>query len=147
MQGQGPDSLDDMQRIIGDPEVVLGAVQSPAQRALLPHLEAVICAVVGYVDHTMDSIGAQLISSYNMLTEALRRRRVEADASDRFVEKILGFNLTQRNTIAAGTSSTASSNAAAPRRSRSLWDSARTLPTPAEIDAPGLWLARIELPE
>jgi uncharacterized protein (DUF2342 family) len=27
-----------------------------------------------------------------------------------------------------------------------LWRSERELPTPAEIDAPGLWLARIELP-
>ena len=28
-----------------------------------------------------------------------------------------------------------------------LWVSPRELPTPAEVDAPGLWLARIELPE
>jgi uncharacterized protein (DUF2342 family) len=28
-----------------------------------------------------------------------------------------------------------------------LWESAKDLPTPAEIDAPGLWLARIDLPE
>ena len=28
-----------------------------------------------------------------------------------------------------------------------LWKSDRELPTPAEIDAPGLWLARIDLPE
>ena len=28
-----------------------------------------------------------------------------------------------------------------------LWSSARHLPTPNEVDAPGLWLARIELPE
>lgn len=27
-----------------------------------------------------------------------------------------------------------------------LWQTAATLPTPAEVDAPGLWLARIELP-
>ena len=27
-----------------------------------------------------------------------------------------------------------------------LWTSARTLPTPAEVDAPGLWLERIDLP-
>ena len=26
-----------------------------------------------------------------------------------------------------------------------LWESADTLPTPAEIEAPGLWLARIDL--
>src|SRR5688572_26582221 len=147
LQGQGTDSLEDMQRIIGDPEVVLGAVQSPAQRALLPHLEAVICAVVGYVDHTMDSIGAHLISSYSMLTEALRRRRVEADASDRFVEKILGFNLTQQQYdrgrhFIDGIVERSGAEALA-----QLWDSARTLPTPSEIDAPGLWLARIEFPD
>ena len=28
-----------------------------------------------------------------------------------------------------------------------LWKSERELPTPAEVDAPGLWLARIDLPE
>jgi uncharacterized protein (DUF2342 family) len=28
-----------------------------------------------------------------------------------------------------------------------LWASDATLPTPAEIDAPGLWLARIEIDE
>jgi uncharacterized protein (DUF2342 family) len=28
-----------------------------------------------------------------------------------------------------------------------LWESERMLPTPAELEAPGLWLARIELPE
>ncbi len=28
-----------------------------------------------------------------------------------------------------------------------LWATERELPTPAELDAPGLWLARIDLPE
>jgi uncharacterized protein (DUF2342 family) len=28
-----------------------------------------------------------------------------------------------------------------------LWQSERELPTPAEVDAPGLWLARIDLPD
>ena len=28
-----------------------------------------------------------------------------------------------------------------------LWDSERELPTPAEVDAPGLWMARIDLPD
>jgi uncharacterized protein (DUF2342 family) len=28
-----------------------------------------------------------------------------------------------------------------------LWVSVRNLPTPSEVDAPGLWLERISLPE
>jgi uncharacterized protein (DUF2342 family) len=28
-----------------------------------------------------------------------------------------------------------------------LWQGPATLPTPAEVEAPGLWLARIELPQ
>ena len=45
----------------GDPEVLLGAIQSDAQRELLPRLEALVAAIVGYVDHVMDTIGAGLI--------------------------------------------------------------------------------------
>ncbi len=30
---------------------------------------------------------------------------------------------------------------------RRLWNGERELPTPAEVDAPGLWLARIDLPD
>jgi putative hydrolase len=144
--GAGPQALEQMQDILGDPEVVLGAVQSPEQRALLPRLEAVIAAVVGYVDHVMDSVGTTLMPSYNMLTEALRRRRVEADRSDRFVERILGLDLTQHqydrgNAFVRGVVERAGDDALA-----RLWESAESLPTPAEIEAPGLWLARIELP-
>ena len=51
----GPDAL---QNMMGNPEVILGAIQSPAQRALLPHLEALVCAIVGYVDVVMDEVGA-----------------------------------------------------------------------------------------
>ena len=86
-------ALDNMQQLLGDPEVLLGAIQSPAQRELLPRLEALVAVVVGYVDHLMDEIGQGLIGSYDMVTEAMRRRRVTADPSDRFVERLLGLEL------------------------------------------------------
>jgi putative hydrolase len=143
----GPQAFEQMQGILGDPEVVLGAVQSPEQRQLLPRLEATLAAVIGYVDHVMDSVGATLMPSYSMLTEALRRRRVEADSSDRFVERILGLDLSQRQyDRAAGFVDGVVERAGDTGLDR-LWESPRTLPTPAEIDAPGLWLARIELPD
>jgi putative hydrolase len=145
MQGDAA-SLDEMQKVLGNPDVVLGAVQSPQQRALLPLIEAAICPVVGYVDHMMDSIGSKLIGTYQMLTEALRRRRVEADASDRFVERILGFNLTQQQYDRGRHFVDGVVERSGADGLGRLWSSAQTLPTPSEVDAPGLWLARIDLP-
>ena len=141
-----PDSLTSLQERFADPEVLLGAMVSPAQRQLLPQLEALVAAVVGYVDHVMDEVGEGFIGSYSMVTEALRRRRVTADPSDRFVEKLFGLELTQAAydrgaAFAAGIVERAGREGLA-----RLWEAEASLPTPNEVDAPGLWLARIELP-
>ncbi len=143
----GPEALGELQSLLGDPEMVLGAVRSPEQEALQPELTALVAAITGYVDHLMDSIGGSLIGSYGMLTEALRRRRVEADASDRFVERILGLELDaaqydRGSAFAAGVVERAGADGLA-----RLFSRAEHLPTPAEVDAPGLWLARIDLPD
>lgn len=139
----GPDAF---QKMMGNPEVLLGAVQSPAQRAMLPQLEALVATIVGYVDHIMDSVGGSLLSGYGQLTEAVRRRRVEAAASDRFVEQLFGLELTQPaydrgRAFVDGIVERAGSDGL-----QRLWAGERELPTPAEVDAPGLWLARIDLP-
>ncbi len=143
----GPESLADIQSLLGDPDTVLGAVRSPEQEAIQPELTAVVAAVTGYVDHVMDSIGQTLIGSYSMLTEALRRRRATADKSDRFVERILGLELDRsqydRGTaFAAGVVERAGDDGLA-----RLFAKPENLPTPTEVDAPGLWLARIDLPD
>jgi putative hydrolase len=142
-----PSKYNDLQALFGDPETLLGAIRSEEQKQLLPQLEALVTAVVGYVDHVMDEIGTGLITSYGMVTEALRRRRVEADESDRFVERLFGLELSQAQydrgeAFVQGVLDRAGSAGLA-----RLWESERTLPTPAEVDAPGLWLARIDLPE
>ncbi len=144
--GAGPESLAELQETLGDPDVILGAVRSPAQEALQPELTAIIAAITGYVDHVMDEVGTSLIGSYPMLTEALRRRRVEADVSDRFVERILGLEL-DRGQYDRGAEFVAGIvERAGPEGLERLFSSEDHLPTPNEVDAPGLWLARIDLP-
>lgn len=138
---------DAMRSLFGDPTVLLGAMRSAQQQAMVPRLEALIAVIVGYVDHVMDGLTVRLLGSAGRLTEALRRRRVESSDADRFVERLLGLELTQaaydRGTaFAAGVVERAGVDGLA-----RLWESERTLPTPAEVDAPGLWLARIEFPE
>ena len=142
----GPEALAELQETLGDPDVILGAVRSHAQEALQPELTAIIAAITGYVDHVMDEIGTSLVGSYPMLTEALRRRRVEADVSDRFVERILGLEL-DRGQYDRGTEFVAGIvERTGPDGLTRLFSAPEHLPTPNEVDAPGLWLARIDLP-
>lgn len=142
-----PASMSGMQSMFGDPELLLGAIQSQAQRDMLPKFEALIATMVGYVDHIVDAVGSSLLSNTTMISEAVRRRRVEADDSDRFVERLFGLELTQATydrgaAFVAGIVERAGNDGLV-----RLWESERTLPTPAELEAPGLWLARIELPD
>lgn len=143
----GPDAMAELQNTLGDPDALLGAVRSPAQEALQPELTALVAAVTGFVDHVMDRTGGTLIGSYSMLTEALRRRRVEADASDRFVERILGLELDRAQYERGAAFVAGIVERAGDDGLKRLFDDVANLPTPAEVDAPGLWLARIDLPD
>ena len=142
----GPEALARLHEVL-DPEMVLGAVRSPEQEELLPRLEALVALVIGYVDHVMDDVGGTLIGSYRQVTEAVRRRRVGTGEADRFVERILGLDLTQEQ-VDRGTAFVDGvvDRSGADGLAR-LWSDKRHLPTPAEVDAPGLWLARIDLPD
>ncbi len=135
--------LEALQRLAGSPEVLLSAMQSDQQRALMPRLEAVVATVEGYVDWVLDQIGARLIPDYERATEALRRRRVEAGPASRFVERLFGLELSQA-TFDRGAAFVdgivARSGTAA---LTGLWADVGALPTPSELDAPGLWLARV----
>lgn len=134
------------QAVLGDPAELLGAMQTPEQRQVLGRVEALVAAIEGYVDHVMDTLGHGLIGSYGSLSEALRRRRVERSDGDQFVERLFGLELSQAqydrgSTFVAGVVQRAGAEGLA-----RLWNSERELPTPAEVDAPGLWLERIDIP-
>jgi putative hydrolase len=142
-----PTDLSALQETFSNPEVLLGEIESPAQRQLMIPLQALLAAVVGYVDHVMDVIGRRIIGSYGPLTEALRRRRLDVGDGTRFVARLLGVELTapayeRGDAFVRGVLERAGDEGLA-----RLWRSARELPTAAELDAPGLWLARIDLPD
>jgi len=143
-----PTAMSDMsglQDIFGDPEALLGAMRSPEQESLLPHLVALTSTIVGYVDWTMDQIGTSLIASYDQVTEAVRRRRVEADPSDRFVEQLFGLELSQSVYETGAEFVRQVAQRAGDDGVAALWSDPEHLPTPNELAAPGVWVARVGL--
>jgi putative hydrolase len=136
-----------LQSAFGDPETLLGELQNDEQRRLQVPLRALLAAVVGYVDHIMDTVGRRLIGAYGPLTEALRRRRLEETGGTRILGQLFGVALDeagyeQGQAFVRGIVERAGEDGLG-----RLWRSARELPTPAELAAPGLWLARIDLPD
>lgn len=135
-----------LQAVLGNPETLLGVIQSPAQRGVLVQISTLVGAIEGYVDYVLDSVGTSLIGSYPMLSEALRRRRVEAGPGDRFVAQIFGLELGRQQYDRGEAFVKGVVERGGEAGLARLWNSERELPTSSELDAPGLWLARIDLP-
>ncbi len=139
-----PNALAGIQNMFSDPMVLMGAVRSSEQEALAPFLDARIAAISGYIDFVVDSVSARLLGSSSPIAEAVRRRRVEYGTDAQLIERLLGISLTRAqqqrgrqfiNGVVEREGATALTQMlAAPAN----------LPTPNEVDAPGLWLARLE---
>lgn len=132
-----------LQEMFGNPAALIGSMRSDEQVALLPEMAALVGVIVGYVDHIMDSVGNNLISSYSQLTEALRRRRVTTAESDRLVERLLGLELDQELYDRGRAFIDGVVDLGGDEGMAKLWESVETLPTPNELGSPGLWLARM----
>lgn len=139
--------MESLPEVLTDPETLLGTMQTPEQRETLVRIDAVVSVVEGYVDHIMDTAGRRVVGSYERLSEALKRRRVERGEGERFVERMFGIEVGQAQfdrgaAFVRGVVERAGDDGLA-----RLWRSGRELPTPAEVDAPGLWLERIDIPD
>ncbi|MEN9643506.1 MAG: hypothetical protein RL238_175 [Actinomycetota bacterium] len=135
-----------MQQLFSDPAVLLGAVQSPAQVAQQPLLDAAVAAVVGYVDYLVDSVAVRVIGGDALrIAEAVRRRRVEVTPDDMFVERLLGLQLTNEQVQRGKQFAGGVVDRVGEAGLTALFAKPDALPTPAELEAPGLWIARLEL--
>jgi putative hydrolase len=146
LSGFDPTDMAGLQSAFSDPSALLGEMQTDEQRRLQVPLRALLTVIAGYVDHQMDIIGRRLIGSYAQLTEALRRRRLEEHPGDRILGQLFGVGLEAADYERGQAFIWGVVERAGEDGLGRLWRSERELPTPAELDAPGLWLARIDLP-
>jgi putative hydrolase len=145
LSGLDPTDMSAMQSMFSDPAALLGNMQSDAQRQLQVPLRALLAAVSGYVDYVMDLVGRRLIGSYGPLTEALHRRRLEESGGVDALGQLFGVELDAGSYERGQAFVRGIIERAGTDGLDRLWRSAKELPTPAEVDAPGLWLARIDI--
>jgi putative hydrolase len=146
MLGSGMD-LESIQGMFGDPEALLGDLLTPESRQSSDQLTSLAVVVDAYADHIATRVGAKLVGAHAQLAEAWYRRRTERGKGEEAAGALFGLDLEQSQVdrgraFVAGVVERAGEESLA-----RLWEPVRNLPTPAEVDAPGLWLERIDLPE
>lgn len=142
-----PTDTEAMSRMAQRPEVLLGALRNDAQREILERNQQFTMVLEGHADLVTDEIAAKLLPDAARIAEALRRHHVERGEAGRFVEGMLGVELDREHyerghEFCAGVVE----RAGMPGLNR-LLEGPERLPTPNELAAPGLWLARIDLPD
>lgn len=134
-----------LQKFLSDPSLILGAVRSKEQEALSPTLDAMIAAIIGYIDHSVDAVASRVLGGGSQIAEAVRRRRVESTSNDVFLEQLLGLRLTRQQLERGRTFIDGVVERSGNDGISQLFSAPGNLPTPSELDAPGLWLARLEI--
>ena len=143
--GEGIGEGTSLEDALGDPEALLSDLISPEQRSISSALTAQTTAIGAYVDHVTSTIAETLTSQPAALREAWYRYRIEEGKGEQAFAGLFGLNVGQ-DEVDRGR---AFVNGVIERKGAEaltrLWSDELDLPTPAEVDAPGLWLARIGL--
>jgi putative hydrolase len=138
------DPLAALQQALSDPELLLGAVTSGEQRELRPRLDALVAVVVGYTDWVVDAVAVRLVGGNALrIAEAVRRQRLETSVNDAFVEQLLGIRIGEAQVARGKAFVQGVVDRAGDHGLLPLLERPEAVPTPNEVDAPGLWLARI----
>jgi putative hydrolase len=129
------------------PEALLGAMQSERQHEILRRVQAFTMVLEGYADVVVERLGSRLLTDFGRVHEALQRHHLERGEAERFIEQLLGLRLDREHYERGEQFCRGVIERAGMDGLNRLWESERMLPTPSELDAPGLWLARIDLPD
>jgi coenzyme F420 biosynthesis associated uncharacterized protein len=72
---------------------LMSIVHSPEQREILGAIQAFMSLIEGYSNLMMDMVGQEIIPSFKEMSIAFRHRRDSKTGAERFVERMLGFDL------------------------------------------------------
>lgn len=140
-----PGDPSSIQALAEHPDELLGALRSERQRALLERARVFHAVLEGYADSVLERVGRTLLSSFDQIHEAMARHRIERGEAERFVEGLLGLATDREDYERGAAFCDGVVERAGPDGLNRLWERAEMEPTPNELVAPGLWLARIEL--
>lgn len=134
-----------MLEAFGDPAALALTGGSPERDRARAELDALVATISGYAEHVTATVAARVIGGHAPIGEAMRRRRVGRGDGERFAEQLFGLCLDQDQVDRGKRFVDGVIERSGEDELARLFVDEASLPTPAEVDAPGLWLARLGL--
>ncbi len=72
---------------------LISVIHTPEQKEVLNKIQAFMSLVEGYSNFVMDKVGRDILPSYEEMSKAFRRRRESRTGAERFIQRMLGFDL------------------------------------------------------
>lgn len=137
--------IGELAETLNDPDALFSMMRTPTHDLLVPQLDALVAVVTGYIDHVVGQVCSTLVPSHTAIRQHLRQRTADVAPADRLMERLLGIDITDDTLRRGATFIEGVVERAGDQGLVRLWKDELDLPTSAEVNAPGLWLARIGL--
>jgi uncharacterized protein (DUF2342 family) len=111
--------------------------------ALVQRMQAAMSLIEGHAEHVMDAVGAEVLPSLPRLRAAMNHRRENRGLPWRVLERLLGLELKLKQYEAGRRFCDAVVDAGGPQALALAWSGPDALPSPAELEEPALWIARV----
>ncbi len=128
----------------GESDGIVGALQTPDQKAVFDRLTAVMSLLEGHADVVMDEVGPQAIPTVRYIRGRFQQRRESGTTGwEGLLRRLLGMDLKARQYAQGAAFVRAVLAEGGMDRLNQVWDRAENLPSRAEIEDPRLWLRRL----
>lgn len=137
----------EIQRMMEDPVGLTGMLAPDEQRAALGDLHALVVVMAGYVEHLLDTMGANLLPDLGRIRSAHHLRRSEPAGNDQMLDRLIGIEISA-DAYELGRVFIQEVNARwGPETPELLLTGPQMIPDMAEVRDPVAWAARVLLPE
>ncbi|MFB9316538.1 zinc-dependent metalloprotease [Cryptosporangium minutisporangium] len=122
---------------------VLDLVQTPAQRAVVDRLTALMTLVEGHAEFVMDGVGPDVVPTVEGIRARFNARRAARNPIEKLVRRLLGIEVKMRQYAEGRRFVAAVVEKVGMNGFNQIWTSAGTLPLASEINDPDAWVARV----
>jgi coenzyme F420 biosynthesis associated uncharacterized protein len=122
---------------------VLDLVQTPAHKAVLDRLTALMTLLEGHAEFVMDGVGPEVVPTVEEIRSRFNQRREAGNPLERVLRKLLGIEVKIRQYAEGRKFVHGVVERVGMTGFNRIWDSPLTLPRLSELTDPDAWVARV----